>query len=59
MGDADRADTLKDWGYLEKEWNWYLYKDSHLEKTDFGVAPNYLGPSSADSFVVPECAEFQ
>jgi hypothetical protein len=44
------ARVLKEWGYVDKEWNWYLYKSK------LGTAPIYLGPRSADSFVVPDHA---
>jgi hypothetical protein len=45
------ARILKKWGYLEEKWNWYLYESG------YGVSPIYLGPTSADSFVVPSDAE--
>ena len=52
------ARTLEEWGYLDKEWNWYLYKDTYLKETEYGVVPTYLGPTSADSFVVPDGAGY-
>jgi hypothetical protein len=42
------ARVLEKWGYVDEEWSWYLYK------SNFGTDPIYLGPTSADSFVVPE-----
>jgi hypothetical protein len=46
------ASALKEWGYLEKNWNWHLYSRSE-NQTD----PIYLGPTTADSFVVPAHAD--
>ena len=45
------ASVLEKWGYVDKEWSWYLYK------SNFGTDPIYLGPTSADSFVVPDYAD--
>ena len=45
------ARTLREWGYLEKEWNWYLYGET------LGTDPIYLGPTSDDSFAVPDHAD--
>lgn len=45
------ARVLEEWGYVGKEWNWYLYRSK------LGTDPIYLGPTSADSFVIPDQAE--
>lgn len=42
------ARVLEKWGYLDREWSWYLYE------AKLGTDPIYLGPTSADSFVVPD-----